>query len=123
MARKDPYRNVPRLEGYEITGIDEHSELEQFALWFNQDWNHIFPDFYRGTRMYLEGLPAARRKVLAQEFRAFLEANAGASAKKLLKLWVGLGAAGWQPDLEIRVGLEDLCWLVETDSTKAPDSP
>jgi hypothetical protein len=123
MSRKDPYRDVPRIEDYQIVGVSQHSELEQFALFFNQDWKLMFPDFYRGTKLYLESLPAARRKVLAQEFKAFLETNASASPKKLLKLWLALGAAGWQSDLDIRAGLKDLCWLIETDPTKAPDAP
>ena len=100
-----PYRVVPS---------PRQSELQQLASWFHQDWNLVFPDFYTGLRMYLDNLPAGRRAALGSELRRFMEQNQGASAKALKRLWLRLGAQGWQANLDIRDTLDAFWRIIES---------
>jgi hypothetical protein len=97
--------------GHVIVPSPQRTELQQFAQWFHQDWNLVFPEFYSGAAMYFKQLPPERRMELQRQLRAFLDANAGAGPRKLKNLWLKLGAQAWQNDLDIRAVLEDFCWM------------
>ena len=88
--------------------------MQQLASWFHQDWKLVFPDFYTGLRIYLDNLLAGRRGALGIELRRFVEKNQGSSAKALKRLWLRLGAQGWQANLDIRAALDEFCRIIES---------
>jgi hypothetical protein len=89
------------------------TELESFAFFFHQDWKYVFPDFLSGTSMYLQGISSSRRARLASELHEFLSMNARAKNTALKQRWLKLGAQGWQSNLDVRAGLEQMLKLIE----------
>ena len=99
MSGSDHYSLISRKK--------DSSELQKFASWFHQDWEYVYPDFYQGARMYLAPLPPERRMVLRQELQDFISENANASPVVIKKLWLQLGAQGWQSSIDIGDGLQE----------------
>ncbi|MBL6613166.1 MAG: hypothetical protein ISP45_04090 [Reyranella sp.] len=77
------------------------SELQQFALWFHQDWKLVFRDFNEGAELYIRGLPSKRKEILRRELSAFVLANEEHPAEMTKRAWFGLGAQAWQSNLDI----------------------
>ena len=89
--------------GYRVIfSPSDSTELEQFALWFHQDWKLCSPDFHEGARQYVAGLPPDRKAVLRQELLRFLKKHADEPQSVLRRLWLKLGAQVWPRDLDVR---------------------
>ena len=82
------------------SGLKKGSELEQFAMWFHQDWGVLFPDFETAAHAYLRQLSTQRRATLRAELAAFLDEHAGATRGGLLRWWLKLGAQGGPTNLK-----------------------
>jgi hypothetical protein len=97
-----------------VIGVGSHdrSELEQFAAWFHQDWDVMYPDFYEGARAYLADLSPARRGELREELEEFLGRHRHATPREMLEAWFGLGARAWQPGLDISTTLRDFLQMM-----------
>jgi hypothetical protein len=85
----------------------QRTELERFALWFHQDWELMYPDFYEGARMYFSQLSGEKKHALRKELSDFIASNAGRRSKSLKRAWFKLGAQAWQSDLVILPALKD----------------
>lgn len=88
--------------GYRVVSSSpkKRSELEQFAMWFHQNWSVFFPTFEEAASAYLRQLPAERKVNLRGELAAFLEKNAAATRGGLPRGWLKLGAQGGPTDLQ-----------------------
>jgi hypothetical protein len=88
--------------GYRIvaSGLKKGSELEQFAMWFHQDWSVLYSTFEEAASAYLKQLSAKRRMTLRAELVAFLDEHAGATRAGLQRWWLKLGAQGGPRDLK-----------------------
>jgi hypothetical protein len=82
------------------SGLQKGSELEQFAMWFHQDWGVLYPTFEEAASAYLNPLSAKRRMTLRAELVAFLDEHAGATRAGLERRWLRLGAQGGPRDLK-----------------------
>jgi hypothetical protein len=83
-----------------IASNKKRTEIEQFAMWFHQDWGLLFSSFDEAAEKYLAQLPASRREVLRKELSAFLEAHAGATRQGMMRWWMKLGAQGGERNLK-----------------------
>ena len=90
------------------------SELEQFALFFHQDFSLMAADMVAGARMYVSDLPPERQSVLASEFSAFLEEHR--SARALRNGWVRLGAGYAPPGNTLMAEMQEIADLLRTQS-------
>ena len=88
------------------------SELQQFAQWFGQDWKYLYANFYSGTELYLKSLSTSRRSALKEQLSGFLQKEANSSDDDIRRRWIELGAQAWQPDLDIREGLNGMLALM-----------
>jgi hypothetical protein len=88
--------------GYRIvaSGLNKGSELEQFAMWFHQDWGVLYSTFEQSANAYLKQLSAKRRTKLRAELAGFLDEHAGATRAGLERWWLKLGAQGGPRDLK-----------------------
>lgn len=100
-------QNRDRSKGYRIIESAEKTELQQFASWFHQDWNTVFPDFYRGARMYFDSIPLERREALKAELNQFIRSIENSGASQAKRAWFKLGAEAWPPKLDIFDALND----------------
>jgi hypothetical protein len=78
------------------------TELQEFASWFHQDWKILFGDAQSCAKTYFSGLSPERRKRLRIELLVFLEGEKNSTANNLLRSWYGLGAQGWQTNIDLR---------------------
>ena len=92
------------------------SELRKFAGCFNRDWRLHGDSFYIIAYDYIQKLPAARKEVLANEYRSFLYENNADSDEALLELWLEQGAEVWDADINVRPALTDFYWMMRPDA-------
>jgi hypothetical protein len=78
----------------------KRTELEQFAMWFHQDWGIMFPSFEEAAAKYIAPLPSNRRGVLRKELSAFLDTHASATRQGMMRWWMKLGAQGRPTNLK-----------------------
>ena len=88
--------------GYRIvaSGLKKGSELEQFAMWFHQDWGISYSTFEEAASAYLKQLSTKRRTTLRAELTAFLDEHASATRGGFRRWWLKLGAQGGPLDLK-----------------------
>ena len=93
--------------GYRVvsSGPKKRSELEQFAMWFHQDWGILFPTFEEAAHAYLRQLSTQRKTTLRAELAAFLDEHAGATRAGLGRWWLKLGAQGGPTKLKVSLRL------------------
>jgi hypothetical protein len=88
--------------------MPEKSELEKFARSFHQDWDIEGIDFFEGARRYSLRLSSERRINLCGQLYNFIKNNIGTPPAELKRRWFKLGSdAGWQPKVDIHVGLKE----------------
>jgi hypothetical protein len=81
-------------------GAKKRAELEQFAMWFHQDWGILFLTFEAAAHAYARQLSAERKSALRKELAAFLDEHGGAKRGSLLRRWLKLGAQGGPRELK-----------------------
>lgn len=88
--------------GYRIvsSGLKKGSELEQFAMWFHQDWGVLYSTFEQAASAYLQQLSADRKAALRRQLAAFLDQHAGATRGSFMRWWMKLGAQGGPANLK-----------------------
>jgi CdiI immunity protein len=74
-----------------VVHVPETSALQQFALWFHQDFHVQFPDIESGVVAYFRCLTTAQRQVLRKELAAFLSTHEADSDGILRRAWMKLG--------------------------------
>jgi hypothetical protein len=82
------------------SGLTKGSELEQFAMWFHQDWGVLYSTFEEAASAYLKQLSAKQRTTLRAELVAFLDEHAVATRAGFRRWWLKLGAQGGPTNLK-----------------------
>jgi hypothetical protein len=73
-------------------------ELNEFALWFHQDFGLTFGDVNTGVDVYVRQLSSQRKYKLSCELDSLLAGFPGKDSRGLKNAWLRLGGQWWDKD-------------------------
>ncbi len=86
-----------------------HSEIEDFASFFHQDFDLMGKDPNEYAHDIFNGLSKKQKSSLRESFIQLLDENSGKKQKGLLNSWRRLGAVWWDKKIDLRATMQN--WI------------